>query len=412
MIRPGQLARFDAAYATAVHHRCEDIVRLVTQNRRFYPLEQAHLSPWADIALPHGLRPGTYDSYSSEWSRYIDFAQGFGYDVSIPGRDASWCAHLLWRFMLFRAEHCKPSSVFSCLSALAHFGHYCRHPLPTRKEDGNALLHRDIANMKKEIAIYYCNKKGISGTTYDVAHSTPLGKSAVELLLSSLAIVNEDSFRALKRIHRHNLVASMQQHTVGMRFGHFLFREYTCAHFKRDADGAYRLVTDWHRYQGQRRYVLTFARAPRWKCLCYDVRATNGSVVTSLTTALVMQWHFRVLREAGESKVFEPVKGQRPSRAARRKWLQETLLAALPMHELAARQMITFVTPHAFRAGIASDLHEEQVPWQAIAMWCRWHSLRAMRMYASRPALHTARTSRQFRLIHNRHHQITSRHHP
>ena len=57
------------------------------------------------------------------------------------------------------------------------------------------------------------------------------------------------------------------------------------------------------------------------------------------------------------------------------------------------------VTPHAFRAGISGDMHEEQVQWQLIAMWCRWHSMRAMRMYASRPALRTARTSAAFRLV-------------
>ena len=32
-------------------------------------------------------------------------------------------------------------------------------------------------------------------------------------------------------------------------------------------------------------------------------------------------------------------------------------------------------------------------------MWCRWHSMRAMRMYASRPALFTVRRSLRFRVI-------------
>ena len=98
--------------------------------------------------------------------------------------------------------------------------------LPTRKEDGNALLHRDIAAMKREIALYYRAKKGIAGTTYDVDHSTPLGQSSVELMLSALGVVSEEAFRALQRADRHHIWASLVQHTVGMRFGHFLARDY------------------------------------------------------------------------------------------------------------------------------------------------------------------------------------------
>ena len=88
LIRPGQRARFDPAYATAVHDACEDIVRLVTQNQRYYPERQRNaLSPWVNGELPHGLRPGTLDTYTAEWRRYLSFAEGFGFGVSIPGRD-------------------------------------------------------------------------------------------------------------------------------------------------------------------------------------------------------------------------------------------------------------------------------------------------------------------------------------
>ena len=167
----------------------------------------------------------------------------------------------------------------------------------------------------------------------------------------------------------------------------------------RDADDVYRLPTDWHRYQGQRRYVLSFATQPRWRCLTYAVRGRDGRVLTHLTAAKVLTWHMRALRRAGETLIFRPRKDARPSRTRRRRWLQRVLWAALPRDELAARKLVAEVTPHAFRAGLAGDLHEEGVAWQAIAMWCRWHSMRAMRMYVSRPALRTARTSHHFRFI-------------
>ena len=194
--------------------------------------------------LPHGLRADTLATYRAEWSRYVRFANRLGYDPDVPGRDTPWVPFLLWRFLLFRSNSCKPSTVFAGLSALAHFGHYHRHVLPTRKEDGNPLLHRDIANMKREIAIYHCNDKGIAGLTYDVAHSTPLAKGAVELLLSAFRVFNETQFRRLRREDRHHLVASVMQHTKGLRFGHFLARDYKAQSFIRGADGTYRLTTD------------------------------------------------------------------------------------------------------------------------------------------------------------------------
>ena len=351
-----------------------------------------------DGELPHGLKPGTVASYFAEWSRYLDFAVRMGFN-QVPGRDIMWHPYLLWRFLLFRAEHCKPSTIFTNLSALAHFGHRHRFLLPTKKTDGNPVLHRDIACMKSEIAIYYCAKKGIKGLTYDVGHSTPLGKNAVELMLSAFQLVDEAAFRRLRRIDAHNLFASVAQHGTAMRFGHFLHRDYTVQSFAYGADATYRLSTDWHRYQGQRKYVLTFAKLPRWKCLSYTVSAQDGTTLARLTAASIMDWHFRALREAGELFVFRPRKLGRPSRQHRRQWLQRVLWAALPMDQLAAREMVKYVTPHAFRAGLAGDMHSEGVAWQAIAMWCRWHSMRAMRMYASRPALQTTRTSVSFRLV-------------
>ena len=352
-----------------------------------------------DKGLPHGLRPDTLASYAAEWSRYISFAQRLGFSSAVPGRDCPWVPFLLWRFLLFRSEKCKPSTVFAGLSALAHFGHHHRQLLPTRKEDGHAMLHRDIANMKREISIFYCAAKGINNLTYDVAHSAPLGNDAVALILSAFQVFGRTQFRTLSRVDRHHLVACVMQHTAGMRFGHFLYRQYMVSSFVLGADGSFRLTTDWHRYQGQRRYVLEFAARPRWRCLRYDVRRQDATVVASLTAANILSWHFEMLREANEKIVFQPVIGARPTRLQRRSWLQTTLLAALPLGETAVRADVKFVTPHAFRAGLAGDLLRADVAWNSIAIWCRWHSMRAMRMYATRPALFTKRRSQAFRII-------------
>lgn len=391
LIWPGQRLCFVAEFKRAVHASC----------RRLQDLAIVTAGTLQSIngKLPHGLRPDTLATYAAEWSRYLQFAQRVGFTNGVPGRDGPWVPHLLWRFLLHRSEKCKPSTVFAGLSALAHFGHYHRQVLPTRKEDGNALLHRDIANMKREIALYYCSTRGITNLTYDVAHSTPLGRHEVELLLSAFQLVGRRQFQNLNRSDRHHVVASVLQHTKGMRFGHFLYRDYTVRSFVRGADGAFRLTTDWHRYQGQRRYVLEFAAQPRWDCLRYNVRRKDLSIATTLTAAEILQWHFDMLRAAGERLIFRPALGRRPTRQERKRWLQSALLDALPLSDLEARKEVLFVTPHAFRAGIAGDLLAAEVPWDTIAIWCRWHSMRAMRMYATRPALFAKRRSHAFRTI-------------
>ena len=132
-----------------------------------------------------------------------------------------------------------------------------------------------------------------------------------------------------------------------MRFVHFLYRDYSTQSFARGADGVFRLPTDWHRYQGQRRYVLSFSERPRWRCLTYTVRAQDGSVLARLTAAKVLTWHLRALQRAGETLIFRPRTGVRPSRLERRRWLQRVIWEALPLDEHAAREMVAAVTPHA-----------------------------------------------------------------
>ena len=167
------------------------------------------------------------------------------------------------------------------------------------------------------------------------------------------------------------------------------------------ADGAYRLITDWHRYSGQRRYCLVFAAAPRWDCLRYSLRRADGTVYATVTAAQLLSWHFSQLRQAGESVVFAPVKGTVPSRLQRQEWLREALLAALPLEEGAARALVRFVSPHAFRAGLAGDLHRAGVAWQAIQSWCRWETRTAMLLYALRPELFAASSSFWLRMVPN-----------
>ena len=321
------------------------------------------------------------------------------WDGTVPGKDEPWNAFLLWRYLCHRADTCKPTSVFSCISALAHLGIKCGFVLPSTKYDGNPLMYRQIKNMKREISLMYNAKVGADGATFDVKQSTPICNPTVSLLLSALRVYGEQFFLQLNRSNRHNVAASMMQHTCGMRFGHFLSRAYRTTSFVRDSSGSFRLMTDWHRYSGVRSYCLEFELSPRWACLRYPVYDERGNIWVTLTAAVVMQWHFGQLRRAGESLIFAPVEGATPSRLQRKQWLQRSLFAALPLDEGDARRVGQLVSPHAFRAGLTSDLLQAGVAPQTIAIWCRWRLMRAMRMYASRQELSAYRHSSAFRLI-------------
>ena len=387
-IKPGVLLRFHAAYDKAIHAACEEVQRRAVQAaRRTRDLLDAAQD------LPTGLKPGTQASYAKEWSQYVSFAERMWSAESVPGRDEDWNPYLLWRYMLHRAERCKPTTVFSAVSALAQFGTRHGFVLPTQRFDGNPLFYRQICNMKKEISLIYRSKHGTAGATFDVQRSTPLGAQSISLILSHLQVYDEQSFRRLSREDRHQTLASMMQHNCGMRFGHFLQRKYRIPAFVKNRYGTFRLLTDWHRYSGQRSYCLEFAQDPRWPCLRYAVFDADGVHVAWLTTAQVMQWHFDELEEAGESLVFAPTFGVEASRAQRKAWLQKTLLAALHVHEVKERELVKLVSPHAFRAGLAGDLLRADVAPQTIAIWCRWWSMRAMRLYADRPELCASRTA-------------------
>ena len=117
-----------------------------------------------------------------------------------------------------------------------------------------------------------------------------------------------------------------------------------------------------------------------------------------LTAATLLKWHFRQLRSVGELDLFRPVEGKSPTREGRQLWLRETLLTALPLHESAARALVECVTPQSFRAGLAGDLHRIGVSFERIGAVCRWSSSAAIRIYATRPPLFSARKSRAFRV--------------
>ena len=220
------------------------------------------------------------------------------------------------------------------------------------------------------------------------------------MLLSSYGVTSRAAFERLRRVDRHNIVAATIQHTGGMKFGQFITRDYTTDAFIEDAyDSSYRLVTDYSRYTGERHFAIEFPASPRYDCMWYEVRSeVDGKVRYTVTAAMIMRWHFERLQRDDEIRLFRPKKGETPTREARQAWLRQALWKALPMGEVKARALITDVSPHSFRAGLAGDLHREGVSLQTIGSVCRWNSVKAIRIYCERPCMSMSRTSTKFRM--------------
>ena len=128
-------------FRQAVHAECEVIQDAVAVAARDAQAREELES------LPTGLKPKTFDSYSDEWRRYEKFVRRVWSSEAIPGKDEAWNAFLLWKYMVYRAGKCKPTTVFSAVSVLVRLGTLHGQVLPTQKCDGNPLFYRQLKNM-------------------------------------------------------------------------------------------------------------------------------------------------------------------------------------------------------------------------------------------------------------------------
>ena len=353
-----------------------------------------------DSTIPHGVSAQTVDTYAQVWDRYVAFARSRGFSSRIPGKHLPWDMELLWAFMQFRACTCKPATVISNISALAHFGWRAKFILPTSRTDGDPVGYREITAMKKQLKLDFRAAHGDLAAAFGPERCCPLGNAEVCLILTALRIFDRSSFRRLSRYSRHHVVASVMQHSHGMRFGHFIARMYTRAMFIwSQVNREFSLVTDWHRYSGRHRYVLRFRLQPELPARVYTLKRGNREV--HISAAMIMQWHFADLKACGEHVVFCPRgPGIVPLRSERQRWLRLVLLAALPRDEVKARAQVEDVTPHSWRPGFAGDLLAAGMPIAGIQLLCRWLSERTAKMYAERPSLSSFRVHDDVVLLH------------
>ena len=398
LIHLGNFIAWDKQQRAYVHRSCaaalRPVVAAAAANAR---TDNATAPAGMRAKAPPGLRAKSLASYRKEWHRYCDWVESRL--SAVPGRDVPWDVDVLYNYMLMRSETCAPSTLTSCFTQLAHFGVDFGFILPNSKHDGgDPVLRKGVQRIKKQLNIDYADKAAQRGETITVHHCTALGNGAVSLILSTLQVRSESAFNQLSRVDRFNVAISPLMHTAGMRFGHFLYRSYSVHSFVRGRGGSFHLVTDWSRFQEGTKFCLQFPAAPRYQCQRYVVAGVRGAPNVTVTAAEVMRWHFARLHRDGEASVFAPVRGERPKYEDRKQWLRATLRAALPTSEVAALALVDDVSPHSFRSGAASDLLREGVSIQMIASICRWHAVKAIRLYAERPTLSMSRSTNGFRV--------------
>ena len=136
----GDWVVFARGWSTVVHVSCRQVQQAVIQRDA---LRQRPVL-LQDSTIPHGVSAQTVDTYAQVWDRYVAFARSRGFSSRIPGKHLPWDMELLWAFMQFRACTCKPATVISNISALAHFGWRAKFILPTSRTDGDPVGYREI----------------------------------------------------------------------------------------------------------------------------------------------------------------------------------------------------------------------------------------------------------------------------
>ena len=80
--------------------------------------------------------------------------------------------------------------------------------------------------------------------------------------------------------------------------------------------------------------------------------------------------------------MFSPTGVKCPTQAEFQAWLRLSFKTLLQGPRAEVQALVNAITPHSFRAGLASDLEREGVPRRVIMKRGRWNSAKAMEQYA------------------------------
>ena len=245
---------------------------------------------------PQGLK--SYAAYKKEWGRYLEFVGDRRVrqaSQAVPGRDVPWCVDTLFAFLVFRARTCKPSTLFGIISALKYCSLFCGHLLPSSKGEQPTAMRLRVHYIRRELRLRALRHAAVTGVSIAPRRALAVGAVGVAVLLAGYGVTSQVSFLSLPPWVRNYLVASVMASTGCMRFGHFSRRGYDMSDFVH-RDGAWRLASDWHKYdltsalRHQGAYVIVFPDVPELPGSVFVVRDANGGPDVPVTASMVITW--------------------------------------------------------------------------------------------------------------------------
>ena len=334
-----------------------------------------------ELQLGTGLEPGTTMKYKKEWALYRRFCHRQKLH-EVPGKDVSWNLKTLKKYLRWRSKTNNVRSLSGIRSKLRHCSMCFGHLLPTQIGDGHAKLRIQIDMVLKDIGKKQQKEaKRLGDSTYP-KRSLALGKVAIGLLFSAYGAISESRFAKLSSATRHWLSLSVCMHSGAMRLK--LARVTWKGQSLRwnQADATYRLASDWRKMKRKGAFTIPFPSKPRFLSQRYNFYKEDGTEYGAFTAADVLGWHLRARSAREASYLFAPEGSRPPNRSEFETWLRLSFKSLLIGDREEIDALIQAMTPHSFRAGLASDMEREGVPRPVIMKFGRWNSAKAMAQYA------------------------------
>ena len=289
-----------------------------------------------------------------------------------------WSVDIVARYLTWRARRTK--CLAQVKSRLKHCS-LCRgHLLPTAKDEGPATLRLQLAMVTKVILKQRKKRLRAAGKSTVTKRSLALGQVAVGMIFSAYGATTKEGFSSLPQEVQAYLTRCPCMHTNGMRFGLMQNLGEEATMRWSSIEQAYRFASDWRKMKRGGAFTLPFPRKPRFKSMVYPAFDTDGRKVGSFTAAEVLGWRNEVTRSSRGSKLFA-APGADMCRAQFQNFLRTSFQRLLVGSRDEITALVSAITPHSFRAGMASDLQRCGVSVKTIMKMGRWESERAMKQY-------------------------------
>ena len=147
-------------------------------------------------------------------------------------------------------------------------------------------------------------------------------------------------------------------------------------------DSTHRFACDWRKMKRGGAYTVPFPASPRFQSMTYPIYRSDGSATgETFTASQVFDWRVRATGSTRGKRLFSAAGAGEPVRSDFQHFIRRSFRSLLVGDRDEIKALVAAMTPHSFRAGMASDLMRCGVPVKTIMKLGRWESERAMLQY-------------------------------